>query len=110
MGEQGPAMNEKRNILGVSLCGVYCATTAACLLLANASGVDPDGRFILKQPPLAMQAGFLHWLGVLHFFDGLSWFQAYAIFFPSTLGLLYGLGWLAHMRRDERSARKEDRV
>ena len=97
----------KRNILGLSLCGVYCATTAACWLVAYAPDSDDDGRLILKQLPIALQLGLLDWLGFSHFLRKLSWFQAYALLFPSTLGFLYGLGWLTTRRSEDPQRRPE---
>jgi len=84
----------KRNVIGLNLCAIYLAATAACWAIAWSAGADFKGRFVFLQLPIALQAALVDALGFSPQLSGLSWFACYAIFLPLTLGLLYGVGWL----------------
>jgi hypothetical protein len=80
----------RRNILGFCLCGLYVAATAACWIVAYLAAGDFKGQFVFQQLPIALQLALVEWLGLVNLIVGLSWFQAYAVLFPLTLGVLYG--------------------
>ena len=55
---------------------------------------DPKGTFVLKQLPIALQIALADALGFRALMTDMSWAAAYAIFFPLTIALLYGVGRL----------------
>jgi hypothetical protein len=82
----------KRNALSLGLCLLYVAATAACWVEVLIKSGDPKGTFVLKQLPIALQIALADVLGFGSLMTDMSWAAAYAIFFPLTVALLYGLG------------------
>ncbi|WP_368563329.1 hypothetical protein [Pseudoxanthomonas sp. UTMC 1351] len=80
--------------IGLTLCLFYLAFAGLCIWASWESAGDPKGSFVLLQLPLALQLGFLDWLGLGSLLSRASWPVAYSVIGSLTLIALYLSGWL----------------
>ena len=81
------------SVVGLTFSIIYIVLTMACVGYSFVTS-DHKGRYVLRQVPIELGLLALMAVGLTPLAVRLSWFTAYALILPSTVAVLYCLGWL----------------